>query len=171
MLKRVLTPWMVFLFSLAACAGVAKFVKPTRGFNAKPAHIMASYDMSPDCRGSVAAAAVYLQTLGAALDITWVPEDHPAIFLEPRDGEVAIHTGATSKRNALGETYVWHTVGDQIARAEIVLAHCSPYVVAHELGHAFGLEDQINPELLMHGNDERGGWGLNAIERRWMQGE
>lgn len=121
--------------------------------------------MSPECRAAIFAGTVWYQHLGVSIDVTWVPEDHPAISLEPRSGQVAVHAGIPASPNALAETYVWYTLGGAIDKAEVVMGWCDPWLWAHEAGHALGLEHQVPEFELMHPNDARRRWGLSPAER------
>lgn len=139
-------------------------VPPTARFIARPVHVLASTDMSPDCRAAVYSGTVWFQHMGVSIDITWVEEDHPSISLEPRSGQIAVHAGIPTTPNALAETWTWRLEGT-VDKAEIVMGSCDPWVFSHEAGHALGLPHQVPEFELMHPTNARGRWGLSPEER------
>lgn len=140
-------------------------VAPTPRVVQRPVHVMASADMSPECRSSTRRAVEYLAELGAPIDLVWVPFDHASLALEPRDQEVAVTAGLTSSSQTFADAYVWPTAAGMVARAQVVLGACTPWVVTHELAHTLGMQDEIDPEELLHGIEEFGGWGLSPRMR------
>lgn len=124
--------------------------------------VLASAEMSPDCRMAVAHAVRHLVELGAKLTLVYVDEDAPAIALEPRVGQVAVHAGIP-RGNVLSETYAWESPGGTVMRAEVVLAHCSVAVIVHELAHVVRLEGRVDYERMLHAEDPD--WGLDPTGR------
>ncbi len=157
---------VALLVMLAGCAH-APTAKPTRRWAHTFATVYASIEMNPTCRASVAASVTYLNGLGVPMELVWVPEEHRAILLEPRDGEIAIHSGIPHRPDVGAETYVWRRE-DRISSAEIVLGSCDPWICAHELLHTHGLEDTVSTDSLMHFSTQHRQWGLSPDLREWL---
>lgn len=164
-----LRPALVYAgVALVACsipALTAEPPPPARMPAPRPSfQVVASLDMSPDCRDATAAAVAYLRTIGAPIEVAWVESIHSSVSLEPRPGEVSVHTGLAHDNSSLADSYVWPTTEAQVEKAEIVLSVCSTFAVAHELSHVVGLQHQLDIEALLHPASSVG-WGLMPSER------
>lgn len=124
--------------------------------------VLASAEMSPDCRMATAHAVRHLVELGAKLTLVFVEEDSPAIALEPHVGQVAVHAGLP-RGNVLAETYSWISPGGAVMRAEVIVAHCSVAAIVHELAHVVKYEGRVNYERMLHAEDPD--WGLDPAGR------
>ena len=143
--------------TLAACCLIACAVPPAPPVQAPPpalerppawtvqTAVMASAEMSPQCRHATYAAVTYLVGMGAMLTVTWVEQDHPSISLEPRPEQIAISAGLTNDPSALVETL---QMGPR--RGEVVVGYCSTWLITHELAHLLGMESRLPTDVLMH---------------------
>lgn len=141
---------------------------PTLRWASPVANVVASDDMSPTCRASVLAAVSFFRGLGRDMTLTFVDADHPSIILEPREGEISIRAGFTSDPKAAGQTSAYTLGNGMIGRAEIVLSDCDPFVSAHELAHAMGLEHSDSRSNLMWFSTEKRQWGLTREQLTWI---
>lgn len=166
MASRAIALVLGLLVSACATIPLAR-IDPTlpARFGTRPVNIVASRDMAPDCAASLYAAAAYFVGLGASLTVSWVDDAHPSIAVEPMPGQVTVHAGKVTTPDALAETEQWYTVGGNIDRAEITLGYCDPWILGHELGHAFGLEHSADRDALMYYSTLRSGWYLSPGER------
>lgn len=84
---------------------------------------------------------------------------------EPRDGEVFVLW--QKPNDAVGLTTLWLT-DSQPKHAIIKFQQCEMRIMAHELGHVFGLLDTQEPNRLMTGSYPAGGWILTVDELRTL---
>jgi hypothetical protein len=87
---------------------------------------------------------------------------------EPLPGEIVVEWARPA--DALGKAWVW-PAGDEITRCRVQVDACHPRLLAHELGHCWGLANvDIAGRLMAAGYDK--GWfhlsrdEINALRRR-----
>lgn len=141
---------------------------PTLKWAHPVANVVASDDVSPMCRAAIMASVALFRGLGRDMTLTFVDPDHPSLILEPREGEISVRAGFTSDPKAAGQTSAYTLGNGLIGRAEIVLSECDPFVSAHELAHAMGLEHSPSNANLMWFSTEKRQWGLTREQIRWV---
>ena len=129
--------------ALATCAQPAPLptfvVEPERYWLPPTADVYLSSEMSPECRASAYQAVQLVRRRGVLATPVWVEEDHPALALEPRYGEVAIKAGLPRDDRFDAEVLLWQ-FGEGVTAADIVLGNCDRQVAVAELARVFGLE-------------------------------
>lgn len=134
--------------------------------------------MSDKCLVATYEALMWWRAQGATYLLPrLMPAHYPGFLGFPEAGHISITSGVLSPGIG-GETnpgYLWSS-GDMVY-ADIVISkdHCTPAVVAHELGHALGLSvasnKNHNPErgTLMFWHADGMGWRLSPCERSGIQ--
>ncbi len=134
-----------------------------------PIELRVSAALDSECRDTVISAVTWLEReAGRDLFIpVVVPPDDAAVQGYPTPGVVGVTTeAALLPRNTLGQAtrFLRRRTPFYVGAAFVEVRVCSAWVLAHELGHAVGLDHNPSARGVMHAAAE-GGWELSAEDR------
>lgn len=139
-------------------SGCAPVQKPPQALNTwghDSARIVISGD-APDCFFWAVTDALDLLRPNVAVTV------ERGLEAEPRQGEIVLRW--RHPEGSLGLASLWIERG-QVTRAYVDVPLCRVRLVAHELGHAFGLLNVEEHGRLMNGAYNVGGYGVTEDER------
>jgi hypothetical protein len=147
---------VLYLASLVGCA-VPVLATPRHWADLdRPVKVLVSQDMTPVCHEATEEALSWWEEQVDYLEVEWVPGYDPAVIGVPHVGEIGINHGALSP--GIGGLTQWDTYGHTgyMVSASVTIADCKPLIVAHEIGHALGLDHNVDHDA--NGPNRPGWW-------------
>ena len=141
--------------------------------SARPVHVLVSDGLDAQCRAAVDEGLAFWMEQGVGyLSVEHVGPGHPAVNGLPRYREIGIGPGPLSD-GAVAQTFRQFS-SQGVYAADITLLTpegCTSQTVAHELGHALGLDDLYEVSLIdrLMFWATAGGWKVSAEEQEFVQ--
>lgn len=146
---------------------------------AKPVQVLVAPNTPADCADTILTQVKFWRNQGAdyLLDPRTAPipeypgADWATIAVEyVGDAIVELHPGAAAVAMPQTEPKLRGDSIKQLFATHIALGSCAPSTVAHELGHALGLEDNYEDKLnVMYFSTAGASFGVDDEQRAWVK--